>query len=127
MAQEVMLTEEQEARMNQHIKVYFEELGLSEDKKQIFKKITKKYALKMKTLKRDNDSKYAKYRKLKSIKKSKFFSFFLKNIFTPPEKKQFELIDLSNEIYKKEKSLLTWGGHSTFLFQNQNVNFPNHY
>ena len=71
MAQEVMLTEEQEARMNQHIKVYFEELGLSEDKKQIFKKITKKYALKMKTLKRDNDSKYAKYRKLKSIKKSK--------------------------------------------------------
>ncbi len=39
MAQEVMLTEEQEARMNQHIKVYFEELGLSEDKKQIFKKI----------------------------------------------------------------------------------------
>ena len=51
-AQEVMLTEEQEARMNQHIKVYFEELGLSEDKKQIFNKITKKYALKMKTLKR---------------------------------------------------------------------------
>ena len=58
----------------------------------------------------------------KSIKKSKFFSFFFKNIFTPPEKKQFELIDLSKEIYKKEKSLLTWGGHSTFLFQNQNVN-----
>lgn len=71
MAQEVMLTEEQEARMNQRIKVYFEELGLSEDQKQIFKKITKKYALKMKTLKRNNDSKYAKYRKLKSIKKSK--------------------------------------------------------
>ena len=71
MAQEVMLTEEQEARMNQHIKVYFEELGLSEDQKQVFKKITKKYALKMKSLKRDNDSKYANYRKLKSIKKSK--------------------------------------------------------
>ena len=71
MAQEVMLTEEQEAIMNQHIRVYFEELGLSEDQKQVFKKITKKYALKMKTLKRDNDSKYANYRKLKSIKKSK--------------------------------------------------------
>ena len=41
MAQEVMLTEEQEARMNQHIKVYFEELGLSEDKKQVFKKSRK--------------------------------------------------------------------------------------
>ena len=38
MAQEVMLTQEQEARMNQLIKVYFEELGLSEDQKQIFKK-----------------------------------------------------------------------------------------
>ena len=33
MAQEVMLTEEQEAIMNQHIRVYFEELGLSEDQK----------------------------------------------------------------------------------------------
>ena len=52
MAQEVMLTEEQEARMNQHIKVYFEELGLSEDQKQVFKKITKKYALKMKKFKK---------------------------------------------------------------------------
>ena len=35
MAQEVMLTEEQ--IMNQHIRVYFEELGLSEDQKQVFK------------------------------------------------------------------------------------------
>ena len=45
MAQEVMLTEEQEARMNQHIKVYFKELGLSEDQKQVFKKITKKMGI----------------------------------------------------------------------------------
>ena len=57
----------------------------------------------------------------KSPKNYKFFSFFFKNIFTPPEKKKFEILDISNKIYKK-KSLLTWGGHSTFLFQNKNVN-----
>ena len=29
---------------------------------------------------------------------------------------------LSKKIYKNDESLLTWGGHSTFLFQKKNVN-----
>ena len=31
-------------------------------------------------------------------------------------------MNVSNEIYKKNESLLTWGGHSTFLFQKKNIN-----
>ena len=57
-----------------------------------------------------------------SINKSNFFSFFFKNILAPPQKKKFEIMNVSNEIYKKNESLLTWGGHSTFLFQKKNIN-----
>ena len=60
--------------------------------------------------------------KKKSTKLTKFFSFFFKNIFDPPDKKSFEIMDINKQIYKKEKSLLTWAGHSTFLFQKENVN-----
>ena len=61
-----------------------------------------------------------------SKKKDQFqhiiFKFFFKNIFYPPKKKKFEFTNLSKQIYERKKSLLTWGGHSTFLFQNQSVN-----
>jgi|TARA_B100000287_G_scaffold7821_1_gene7716 L-ascorbate metabolism protein UlaG (beta-lactamase superfamily) len=67
------------------------------------------------------ENNYIRYDK-KSTKLTKFFSFFLKNIFDPPDKKKFEIMDINKQIYKKEKSLLTWAGHSTFLFQKENVN-----
>ena len=58
----------------------------------------------------------------KSIDKIKFFEFFFDNIFNPPKKKKFVSVDIDNKIYKKNLSLLTWSGHSTFLFQKKNIN-----
>ena len=43
-------------------------------------------------------------------------------MFNPPEKKKFESVKLSKEIYKGNAKLITWSGHSTFLYQNLNVN-----
>ena len=57
-----------------------------------------------------------------SISAYNFLNFFFKNIFYPKKKKKFEFTNLSKQIYERKKSLLTWGGHSTFLFQNQSVN-----
>ncbi len=58
----------------------------------------------------------------RSIKKSKFFSFFFKNIFFPPKKKKFKLMEIDKQIYNNDSSLLTWAGHSTFLIQFKNTN-----
>ena len=58
----------------------------------------------------------------RAIKKSKFFSFFFKNIFFPPTKKKFNLMDVDEQIYNSDLSLLTWAGHSTFLLQFKNTN-----
>ena len=58
----------------------------------------------------------------RAIKKSKIFSFFLKNIFFPPREKKFNLMDVDNQIYNSDLSLLTWAGHSTFLLQFKNTN-----
>lgn len=58
----------------------------------------------------------------RSIKKSKLFSFFFKNIFMPPPKKKFRLMDVNKKIYNNNSSLLTWAGHSTFLLQLKNIN-----
>ena len=60
--------------------------------------------------------------KKKSIDKIEFFEFFFDNIFNPPKKKKFVSLDIDNKIYKKNLSLLTWSGHSTFLFQKKNIN-----
>jgi len=43
-------------------------------------------------------------------------------MFNPPEKKKFESVKLSKEIYKDNTKLITWSGHSTFLYQNSNIN-----
>ena len=58
----------------------------------------------------------------KTISKIKFFNFFFNNIFSPPSKKKFPLLDINKKIYQKDVSLLTWSGHSSFLFQKHNVN-----
>ena len=58
----------------------------------------------------------------RSIKKSKFFSFFFKNIFYPPKTKKFKLMEIDKQIYNNKSSLLTWAGHSTFLLQFKNTN-----
>ncbi len=58
----------------------------------------------------------------RSVKKSKFFSFIFKNIFDPPKKKKFNLMQLDKQIYDNKFSLLTWAGHSTFLIQFKNTN-----
>ena len=58
----------------------------------------------------------------RSIKKSKIFSFFFKNIFFPPKKKDFKLMEIDKQIYNNDSSLLTWAGHSTFLLQFKNTN-----
>ena len=58
----------------------------------------------------------------KTISKIKFFNFFCDNIFSPPSKKKFPLLNINKKIYQKDVSLLTWSGHSTFLFQKHNVN-----
>ena len=50
-----------------------------------------------------------------SINKSKFFSFFFKNIFSPPQKKKFEIMNVSNEIYKK-KRISTYMGWPFHIF-----------
>ncbi len=56
------------------------------------------------------------------ISKVKFFKFFFANIFDPPNKKKFPETKISKIIYENEKHLLTWFGHSTFLYQNTNLN-----
>ena len=56
------------------------------------------------------------------IDKGKFFNFFFKNIFDPPKTKDFQVSEINKIIYKKEKHALTWSGHSTFLYQNTNLN-----
>jgi len=58
----------------------------------------------------------------RSIKNSKIFSFFFKNIFFPPKKKKFKLMEIDKKIYNNDSSLLTWAGHSTFLLQFKNTN-----
>ena len=61
--------------------------------------------------------------KKKSIDKIEFFEFFFDNIFNPPKKKKFVSLDIDNKIYKKNLSLLTWSGHSTFLFQKKKYKY----
>ncbi len=52
----------------------------------------------------------------------KFFIFFLNNLFNKPEKKNFESVKLNKKIYGNESTIITWGGHSTILYQNNNLN-----
>tara|TARA_B100001057_G_scaffold448342_1_gene488596 strand:- start:523 stop:1566 length:1044 start_codon:yes stop_codon:yes gene_type:complete len=60
--------------------------------------------------------------KKKSIDKSAFFHFFFDNIFHPPKTKKFVSVGINKKIYEENFSLLTWSGHSTFLFQKKNIN-----
>ena len=70
-AQERQLTIEQKEQVKEQLEQYFEKLDLSEEQKQKFEEITKKYALQMKTLKISGKSKFANYKEYKSIKGSK--------------------------------------------------------
>ena len=58
----------------------------------------------------------------KSRDKKKFLNFFFNSIFNPPKKLKFPLEKINKNIYKNDVSLLTWGGHSTFLIQKNNIN-----
>ena len=71
MAQEKRLTNEQKAKINLHLNEYYEELGLSDRQRPKYIEITRKYGLQMKSLKNGKQSNFTKYRKLKTIKKSK--------------------------------------------------------
>ena len=55
--------------------------------------------------------------KKKSIDKSEFFDFFLTIYLIHQKKKKFVSFGIDNKIYQKHLSLLTWSGHSKFLFQ----------
>ena len=67
------------------------------------------------------ENNYLSYEK-ESIDQTKFLSFFFNNIFNPPKKKVFPKMSINKKVYEKNISLLTWGGHSTFLFQKDNFN-----
>ncbi len=57
------------------------------------------------------------------VSKKIIFNFFWKNIFNPSEKKNFKVVSPSKKIFQqKKKHLLTWSGHSTFLYQNTDIN-----
>ncbi len=56
------------------------------------------------------------------IEKGKFFNFFFKSIFDPPKKKKFPIDKMNKTIFQNKKNILTWSGHSTFLYQNTNLN-----
>ena len=71
--------------------------------------------------KNEYENNYINYEK-KSINKTKFLSFFFKNIFNQPEKVFFPLVNINKKVYQDNVSLLTWSGHSTFLFQKHNFN-----
>ena len=60
--------------------------------------------------------------KEKSIDKSEFLHFFFDNIFNSPKIKKFVSVGINKQIYEENLSLLTWSGHSTFLFQKKNIN-----
>jgi len=57
-----------------------------------------------------------------SVDRGKFFKFFWNNFFNKPEKKEFQSVLLSKEIYDNKSHTLTWGGHSTILYQNTDLN-----
>ena len=57
-----------------------------------------------------------------NIGRLKFLKFFWNNIFDKPNIKEFESVELNSKIYEKDAHVLTWGGHSTVLYQNNNLN-----
>jgi L-ascorbate metabolism protein UlaG (beta-lactamase superfamily) len=57
-----------------------------------------------------------------SVERGKFFEFLWNNLFNKPEKKEFQSVLLSKEIYNKKSHILSWGGHSTILYQNTDLN-----
>ncbi len=59
--------------------------------------------------KNEYENNYIKYEK-KSINKTKFLSF------------SFPLVNIYKKVHQDNVSLLTWSGHSTFLFQKYNFN-----
>ena len=65
------LTDEQKEEFKKNLKEYAMVLNLSDEQKSKFGEITKKYAGQMKDLKEDSGSRLSKYKKMKSIQKSK--------------------------------------------------------
>lgn len=65
------LTVEQKEQVKQNLEVYATALHLSEEQKPKFEEITKKYAKQMIALKDSGGNRMSKYRKVKSIRKSK--------------------------------------------------------
>lgn len=117
MTQESKLTDAQKAKFKEHLKESFEKLDLSEEQKQKFKEITKKYALQMKTLKTSGQSKPTKIEEFKSIigSKNKEVKVLLSDeqyiVYEEIQKerlekfKQFEKLDLSEEQKPKFKEI----------------------
>lgn len=65
------MTDDQKEELTQNMEAFLEVLDLSEEQKPTFEAITKKYAEQMKALKESEGGKLKKYRKFKSIQKSK--------------------------------------------------------
>jgi len=115
--QERLLTDEQKAKLKEHLKESYEKLDLSEKQKQTFKETTLKYLLQIKTLKDSNQPKTAKVKELKSIidaKNKEMKTLLSANQYkvyeaTQNERlnklKQLEKLDLTEEQKPKFKEL----------------------
>ena len=51
-----------------------------------------------------------------------YLSFFFNSVFLPPKKKNFSVLHINKIIYEDSRTTLTWLGHSSFFYQNQDLN-----